>query len=219
MTLAILLTLLALAALLVAEYTDSRVGVWISKPIASTGFLVVAVAAGALDGSAIGGEPGGTYGRLVLLGLGFSWWGDVCLIPEHRPRIFQVGIASFLLGHVAYVAAFASLGLQPLAASVAMLLSIAPVVVVLRWLRPTLPPDMVVPVYAYVAVITGMLVCAIGAVATVGRPMILLGAVMFYISDLAVARDRFVTPGFANRAWGLPLYYGGQLVLASTIGR
>jgi len=29
-----------------------------------------------------------------------------------------------------------------------------------------------------------------------------------------VARDRFVAQGFINRAWGLPMYYGGQLLLA-----
>ena len=164
----VLLTLLALAVLLAAEYRGSRAGVWISKPIASTGFLAVAVAAGALDGLAVGGESVGHYGLLVFLGLVFSWWGDVFLIPDGRPRIFQVGIASFLLGHVAYVAAFASLGLQPLAAALATVLSLVPIAVVLRWLRPTLPPNMVIPVYAYVAVITCMIICAIGAVAAGG---------------------------------------------------
>ena len=36
----------------------------------------------------------------------------------------------------------------------------------------------------------------------------------FYLSDLAVARDRFVSPGFANALWGLPLYYVAQLLFA-----
>jgi hypothetical protein len=31
-----------------------------------------------------------------------------------------------------------------------------------------------------------------------------------------VARDRFVRHEFANRAWGLPLYYGAQLLIAAT---
>ncbi|MDP7453893.1 MAG: lysoplasmalogenase family protein, partial [Arenicellales bacterium] len=66
-------------------------------------------------------------------------------------------------------------------------------------------------------VITCMVICAAGAVANAATPMILLGALMFYVSDLAVARDRFVATGFGNRVWGLPLYYGGQLVLASSI--
>ncbi|HJP35092.1 MAG TPA: lysoplasmalogenase [Gammaproteobacteria bacterium] len=208
MTTLILLTLAALAALLVAEYVGSRKGVWIAKPAASTGFLAVAVAAGALDSS---------YGLLVLLGLVLSWWGDVFLIPVERPRIFQAGIASFLLGHAAYVVAFASLGLQPVAAIVTALLMVASVMKILRWLRPHLPPEMRMPVYAYFVVITCMVICAAGAVANAATPMILLGALMFYVSDLAVARDRFVATGFGNRVWGLPLYYGGQLVLASSI--
>jgi hypothetical protein len=31
-----------------------------------------------------------------------------------------------------------------------------------------------------------------------------------------VARDRFVRHEFRNRAWGLPLYYGAQLMIAAT---
>jgi hypothetical protein len=62
-----------------------------------------------------------------------------------------------------------------------------------------------------------MVVCAAGAVARGGDPAMLLGAGLFSVSDLAVARDRFVSPGFANAAWGLPLYYGAQLVLAGTL--
>ena len=45
-----------------------------------------------------------------------------------------------------------------------------------------------------------------------------LGAVLFYLSDIMVARDRFVAPGFANRLVGLPLYFGGQLLLAWSAG-
>jgi len=47
------------------------------------------------------------------------------------------------------------------------------------------------------------------------RVLLLTGALMFLVSDLAVARDRFVAQGFINRLWGLPLYYAAQLVLAS----
>jgi uncharacterized membrane protein YhhN len=43
------------------------------------------------------------------------------------------------------------------------------------------------------------------------------GAALFYLSDLAVARQRFVAPGFENKLIGLPLYYAGQLLLASAV--
>ena len=47
--------------------------------------------------------------------------------------------------------------------------------------------------------------------------MVLAGAVLFFLSDLGVARDRFVSPGVWNRAVGLPLYYGAQLLLAASV--
>lgn len=40
---------------------------------------------------------------------------------------------------------------------------------------------------------------------------------MFWCSDLAVARDRFIAPGFVNRLWGLPLYYAAQVAFAWSV--
>ena len=47
--------------------------------------------------------------------------------------------------------------------------------------------------------------------------LVLAGAWGFAISDLAVARDQFVTPGYQNRLWGLPLYFGSQMLLAYSV--
>jgi len=41
---------------------------------------------------------------------------------------------------------------------------------------------------------------------------------VFGISDLFVARQRFVSSGFVNAAVGLPAYFGAQLLLAYTAG-
>ena len=89
---------------------------------------------------------------------------------------------------------------------------------VLRWLSPRLPADFRIAVYAYVIVISGMVVLAASAWSAVGDVRILAGAVMFFVSDLAVARQRFVTSSVWNARWGLPLYFGGQLVLAASVG-
>ena len=40
------------------------------------------------------------------------------------------------------------------------------------------------------------------------------GAVLFLISDLAVARHRFVAPGPVNKVWGQPTYFAAQLLIA-----
>jgi uncharacterized membrane protein YhhN len=194
------------AALLVAEYRGSRAGVWLAKPAAAVCFVAAALAFGALDSS---------YGRVLLAGLVLSLCGDVLLIPHARPRVFQAGVAAFGLAHVAYAVAF---GLRFASAGLALLCAVAAGLVlwrVFRWLRPHLPAAMVAPVYAYMAVISVMLVTAAGAAPS--SLWIFVGAAMFYASDLAVARGRFVSSGFVNQAWGLPLYFAAQLVLASTL--
>jgi len=68
-----------------------------------------------------------------------------------------------------------------------------------------------------VVVITLMVTFAMGTYGEVDGAVRVLGAVAFYLSDLGVARDRFVSKGFVNRLVGLPLYYGGQLLLAYSV--
>ena len=46
------------------------------------------------------------------------------------------------------------------------------------------------------------------------RYFFLAGARLFFVSDLTVARDRFVARASANKAWGLPAYFSGQLLIA-----
>jgi len=51
-----------------------------------------------------------------------------------------------------------------------------------------------------------------------GRNVVFIGAILFYLSDLFVARHRFMKQEFVNRLLGLPLYYSGQFLLAFSIG-
>jgi hypothetical protein len=51
-----------------------------------------------------------------------------------------------------------------------------------------------------------------------GRFLVLNGAFSFYLSDIFVARQRFVQASFWNRLIGLPLYYLGQFQIAYTSG-
>ena len=200
------LVALFLVLTLVGEGTRKRWLVWICKPLASTGFIALAVYCGAL---------GTTYGNLVLVGLALSWFGDVFLISD-KTLYFRLGLVSFLLGHVAYVAAFISLGPNVVwTVEAGVVLGLVGAVVFL-WLRPHLG-NMKVPVLAYVVVITLMVTFAMGTYGEVDGAVRVLGAVAFYLSDLGVARDRFVSKGFVNRLVGLPLYYGGQLLLAYSV--
>jgi uncharacterized membrane protein YhhN len=202
-----LLCAAAVAGLLWAEWRGSRAGLWITKPVASLAFLWAGVAAGALES---------TYGQLILLGLVLCLLGDLLLIPLERPAVFRAGVFAFLTGHLAFSVAFLTRPIDPLGLAVAAVLLAAALAAVLRWLTPSVPPDMVLPVRAYMAVIGVMSALACGVTVAGGPMAVAVGALAFTASDVSVARDRFVRHEFANRAWGLPLYYAAQLLIAST---
>ena len=177
------------------------------KLVASSAFVAVAIAAGAL---------GSLYGRILLAGLVLSWFGDAFLISETR-RWFLFGLTSFLLAHVAYVVAFAVAGIERrwVLGALAPIAIIA--VLVSLWLTPYLPPDMVWPVRAYTAVISVMVIMAFGTLGAGATPLIVAGASLFYLSDLSVAAMRFTDPLFPTYVLGLPLYYAGQLCLGLSV--
>jgi len=200
------LTMAALvAALLWILVTERARWEWIVKPAAAATFIVTGIVAGALESS---------FGRVLFVGLVLAAIGDVLLIPKSK-RTFLAGLVAFLLGHVAYAAAFVLRGIDvPFTACAAALLGLL-AVPILRWLWPHVEPPMRVPVLAYIVVITSMVAVAAGTVWRFDGGLLLLGAFAFYLSDLAVARDRFVKRELRNRVWGLPLYFFAQMLLAS----
>jgi uncharacterized membrane protein YhhN len=203
----IALMVVGLAALLIAERAAAPRLQAIAKTSASTGFLWLAWSAGALES---------TYGKLIGAGLVASWVGDVALLSK-APRWFLLGLVSFALAHVAYAGAFWTLGATPLTIAAVGAGLTLPALVVWRWLSPNLPDDMVRPVQVYILLISAMVACAAAATVAGAPRLVLSGAIAFYLSDLSVARDRFVREELSNRLWGLPLYYGAQLMLALSI--
>ncbi len=203
-----LLTVVAVCALLVAEWRDHGLSRAIIKPLASSGFIAAALARGALDSD---------HGQALLAAFALCWLGDVLLLSRGQAG-FLAGLVAFLLGHLGFVAAFVLRGVETRMSAMAAVLLLVLAVYVVRWLLPKAPARLRVPIVLYVVVITAMVALAIGTYPVVGIGAIVVGAVAFYLSDLCVAVDRFVSPGFRIRRWGLPLYYGAQLVLAWTAG-
>lgn len=198
----------AVSCLLVAEWADSRVAKAAAKMSAASAFLGMALASGATES---------TYGQILLAGLALCWLGDACLLSPGQSTGFRVGIGAFLFAHLAYAIAFFRLGIDPVGFLVGALVIGALAATTLRWLRPKVPNDFRAAVMSYVGVISIMIVASIGAVAA-GAPMILaIGAIVFGISDLFVARERFVKSAFVNSALGLPTYFGAQLLLAYSV--
>lgn len=198
--------IVAVIWLLAAIQRNNHPMQWLAKPIASSVFvsfgLMRADFHSAFDLWMVGG---------LVLGMA----GDVLLIER---RTFRLGLLTFLAGHAAYIVAFDKA--QPWSSwSLVMLLPLVVVAVfVARWLWPY-TSSMRGAVLAYIVVISlmawgGIALSISGSLpATAG-----IGATLFFLSDLAVARHRFVKEAFVNRAIGLPAYYAGQMLFALTIG-
>jgi uncharacterized membrane protein YhhN len=82
---------------------------------------------------------------------------------------------------------------------------------------PRAAPALRMPVRAYMLVISVMVYCAVAAAAVADDRWIIYGAVTFYVSDLAVATNKFLDPHVVHRLWGLPTYYVAQIIIATTI--
>ena len=198
-------------ALLMAEKKESLSGRLMAKPLASIGFIFLSV---------VQPHPVPVYYYWLLAGLIFCLGGDVFLALPQK-TMFLFGLVSFLLGHVLYV--FGFLSLVPISAwvQVSTLVIICISAAVFIWLKPHLG-SMLGPVIVYILVISGMLIGALAvfnsdSIAARGRLLVVTGAILFYLSDLFVARNRFVKKEYVNRLVGLPLYYTGQYLLALSV--
>lgn len=196
-----------LALLLVAEWSQSARAQAMIKPLTSAAFIAVALANGAADG----GWP-----AAVGVALGLSWLGDVLLLWRSSAG-FLSGLVAFLLAHVAFAWAFVMRGWHGLVAAVSFVVLAIVAIFVARWLLPRAPARMRGPVVAYMVVITVMVALACATAAAEPAPTIAVAAVAFFVSDIGVAMNRFITPAFWVRAWALPAYYAAQLTFAWAI--
>jgi uncharacterized membrane protein YhhN len=166
-------------------------------------------------------HPVPAYYFLLLMGLLLCLSGDIFLALPRR-RMFFYGLICFLLGHLFYVIGFFSAAGINQWTWIGLMTVLVISIRVYVWLAPYLGA-MKGPVVLYVMVITVM-ACGAWSVlgsyqlALMGRIMVFVGAMSFYLSDIFVARDRFVKKEFLNRLIGLPLYYAGQFLLAFSVG-
>ncbi|KAI9305868.1 YhhN-like protein [Cunninghamella echinulata] len=207
------LTAVALPLLLISEHYKSRKGRWIFKPLASTGFLISAIVNNSKGTDIMNSSH---YNKSVILGLVLGAAGDVLLIPKSG---FIYGLFSFLLGHITLLYAFTLHGIDTTHATTALAATTVTAGIVGRWLIPKIKdPVMKGAVVGYMLVISTMVVTASASFPHAPLPrQQLIGALMFYLSDLFVAREEFAGKSKLNQWIGLPLYYGGQILLASTL--
>lgn len=190
--------------LVVAELREARAAQWILKPLAALGFCLIAVWCGAFSSA---------YGLLILTALILCAAGDVALLSRGSEKLFQLGMAAFALGHLIYAYAFFRLGFILAWAVPAFIVMGAAGFLMLRYLRRHMPQDMRLPVSVYIMIITAMVVTAAGT----QNVLIITAALMFAVSDMFVARDRFVSRNPRYAIAISPLYFGAQALFAFSI--
>jgi uncharacterized membrane protein YhhN len=158
---------------------------WVGKP----GVMVALIVAALLSD----GAPSAVKAWFVVA-LIFSLIGDVALLlPEEW---FIAGLVAFLVAHVAYLTGMLQLDLEAPWGGVIVLAAIAAIGPrLLRSIRRE-HPELLVPVVAYLVVISTM---AITAWAT-GQPWLIVAAMLAFASDAVLGWNRFVTPRPADPA-------------------
>lgn len=158
-------------------------------------------------------DPAPAVGWWLVGALAFSTLGDIFLSLD-RDRLFVQGLGAFLMGHIAYVIAFVGLMPDPFDPMIYDLASAALIVLFggasFVWLAPGLG-KMSLPVFFYVVVIVAMAAASI--LADTHTHWVPIGAVLFMLSDMMIAIEKFKRPfPAAGQAIWLT-YYAAQWML------
>ena len=196
--------LVAAGSYIVASWAKQSFAAALSKTVASTSFIILALVNEASES---------VYGRYVLVALVLCWCGDMFLLSRQSSFLLS-GIIAFFFAHVAFVSGFLQLSHDPTYFLIALGCTSIAGSLILSWLWKYLEGPYKGAVALYLLIMVIMLSLAIAATEV---PLIGVAAILFAISDVSVARDRFVSRDIANKAWGLPLYYIAQLLFAASV--
>jgi uncharacterized membrane protein YhhN len=189
-----------------AVATDRRPVEYVAKPLTLVLLIVVAALLDPADGA---------QRTWFLVALAASLAGDVFLM---LPRdAFIPGLVAFLLAHLAYVAGFIVGGVEPtglLAGAAVVVVALATVGRrLLRELRDGADSALLVPVTAYLAVISAMVIAAWGSLIATAA----VGAVLFFASDALIGWRRFVRDFPRSRVAVIVTYHLGQVLLVLSL--
>ena len=208
------------AAFILVENRKKYVPAVILKGSAAMVFIII----GALSAQ-LTSNP--NFAKLVVIGLILGGIGDVLLnlrfvFEKSAQKIFLMGIASFLCGHIMYLAALILLSNNLL---VSLICGVIAAALLLRWIFSKIGEvQKVFKIfgYVYIGAIVLMTAAAIGNLVSnpgsMGALLFVMGAVLFTASDVIMIFNTFGgTQKFSMRAANLSLYYLGQLLIAISL--
>lgn len=170
----------------------------------------------------------GLQGNTLWFGMGIllSLVGDVLLL-SYSNRMFMLGLTAFLFAHIAYLVGFQEELLHPTAWSFILIFFI--LINGFRLLRritgamrTTGQNTLVIPVTIYGLVISLMLYAAMSTIfdpawETGAAFFVSAGAFLFYISDLILGWNKFVSPVKNGPLLNIITYHFGQISLIAGV--
>jgi uncharacterized membrane protein YhhN len=134
-----------------------------------------------------------TINRGIMFALILSYFGDAFLLFASRNELFfMLGLASFLIAHMAYIFVFLHInGIKRgnLYKNPSYIIPVILLYAVLMWiLVPYVPSPLTFPILIYGAVICTMLLSTINIF---NAPFLLVGAILFILSDTVLAMGKF----------------------------
>lgn len=169
------------------------------------------------------------YGDLILKGLVFGMFGDILLnlrylVPKQKESsVFGLGVLSFIVGHIFYIAALVDLGGTGILLYSLIFTIIISVVVVLLMKKhiPIEKKYIRVCSYIYIIVVVAMLSSAISLILVKGysfkHSSFLVGSLLFLISDIFTVYYSFAKQSNLQKALNLYIYYLAQILIALTL--
>jgi uncharacterized membrane protein YhhN len=152
----------------------------------------------------------------VIAALVLGLLGDIALLFAGEGAAdapFMVGLGSFLLGHIAYVVAFAVHGVRLLNVLAGLLVVLGVTMLalprVLRGANRSAGPGLATVVGVYAGLLGAMTVFGVGTTAILTA----IGAVLFLGSDLTLAWGRFVQPLLRGPILVIVTYHLAQLFI------
>ncbi len=158
--------------------------------------------------------------KMVLVALGFSWFGDTFLMfQQDNPLFFILGLSSFLLAHIAYILCFRkfrnAVSFRSIIVITILFAAYSLVLANLLWLGLG---DMKIPVLVYAFVITIMGI--IGFVKNLRvNNLILVGVALFIFSDSMIAYTKFVEPIEFSRLLIMSTYILAQFLIVKGLSQ
>ncbi|MFC2115539.1 lysoplasmalogenase [Bacteroidota bacterium] len=163
---------------------------------------------------------GNNFHRMIIFALIFSWIGDVTLqLTNFKEDFFLVGLGSFLIAQMLYLLAFFTTKGTSILFFKKIYLAIPVILfgVLLLWYLSDGLGDMKIPVTLYCVVILTMLLAAINRAEKVNRQsfqLVLLGAILFVLSDTLIAINKFEQPFELARVAIMTSYITAQYFIA-----